>query len=213
MSIAERIGEIDLSSVSKGKGAPKGTISLQTDNFAVLLVQGLESSDANILNVSVCGLWNETFSLARSKTSDLFSRRLCFFNLKAFKDKCTISKNWNWFLWKFQFNPQNIFFKPRLKVLLSSPRCHYEPLFKLVNIVITFFFFLPTESFSDSQRDGDKEDSGSVTPTCCFTFGRRGECQFSMKKCQDGGFCLWLRRRPRSSVTLSGFRSDVVVTV
>uniref|UniRef100_A0A671XUR5 WD repeat domain 43 n=1 Tax=Sparus aurata TaxID=8175 RepID=A0A671XUR5_SPAAU len=50
MSIAERIGEIDLSSVSKGKGAPKGTISLQTDNFAVLLVQGLESSDANILN-------------------------------------------------------------------------------------------------------------------------------------------------------------------
>ncbi|KAM8737802.1 WD repeat-containing protein 43 [Acanthopagrus schlegelii] len=50
MSIAERIGEIDLSSVSKGRGAPKGTVSLQTDNFAVLLVQGLESSDANILN-------------------------------------------------------------------------------------------------------------------------------------------------------------------
>lgn len=52
MSIAERLGEIDLSSVSE-KGAPKGTASLQTDNFAVLLVQGLESSDANILNVSV----------------------------------------------------------------------------------------------------------------------------------------------------------------
>ena len=52
MSIAERIGEIDLSSVSKGRGAPKGTVSLQTYNFAVLLVQGLESSDANILNVS-----------------------------------------------------------------------------------------------------------------------------------------------------------------
>ncbi|XP_041809568.1 WD repeat-containing protein 43 [Chelmon rostratus] len=49
MSIAERLGEIDLSSVSE-KGAPKGTASLQTDNFAVLLVQGLESSDANILN-------------------------------------------------------------------------------------------------------------------------------------------------------------------
>uniref|UniRef100_A0A4W6F9P4 WD repeat domain 43 n=1 Tax=Lates calcarifer TaxID=8187 RepID=A0A4W6F9P4_LATCA len=32
------------------KGAPKGTATLQTDNFAVLLVQGLESNDANILN-------------------------------------------------------------------------------------------------------------------------------------------------------------------
>ncbi|XP_070698665.1 WD repeat-containing protein 43 isoform X2 [Pempheris klunzingeri] len=50
MSIAERLGEIDLSTVSTGKGAPKGTASLQTDNFAVLLVQGLESRDANILN-------------------------------------------------------------------------------------------------------------------------------------------------------------------
>ncbi|XP_051249696.1 WD repeat-containing protein 43 [Dicentrarchus labrax] len=50
MSIAERLGEIDLSSVSIEKGAPKGTASLQTDNFAVLLVQGLESSDASILN-------------------------------------------------------------------------------------------------------------------------------------------------------------------
>ncbi|XP_076605364.1 WD repeat-containing protein 43 [Chaetodon auriga] len=49
MSIAERLGEIALSSVSE-KGAPKGTASLQTDNFAVLLVQGLESSDASILN-------------------------------------------------------------------------------------------------------------------------------------------------------------------
>lgn len=50
MSIAERLGEIDLSTVSSEKGAPKGTASLQTDNFAVLLVQGLESNDANILN-------------------------------------------------------------------------------------------------------------------------------------------------------------------
>ncbi|CAJ1074062.1 WD repeat-containing protein 43 [Xyrichtys novacula] len=50
LSIAERLGEIDLSTVSAEKGAPKGTSSLQTDNFAVLLVQGLESSDANILN-------------------------------------------------------------------------------------------------------------------------------------------------------------------
>ncbi|XP_068574080.1 WD repeat-containing protein 43 [Cebidichthys violaceus] len=50
MSIAERLGEIDLSTVSADKGAPKGTASLQTDNFAVLLLQGLESKDASILN-------------------------------------------------------------------------------------------------------------------------------------------------------------------
>ncbi|KAM9842007.1 WD repeat-containing protein 43 [Aulostomus maculatus] len=50
MSIAERLGEIDLSTVSSEKGAAKGTPSLQTDNFAVLLVQGLESSDASLLN-------------------------------------------------------------------------------------------------------------------------------------------------------------------
>ncbi|CAI5695496.1 unnamed protein product [Oreochromis niloticus] len=49
MSIAERLGEIDLSTISE-KGASKGTASLQTDNFAVLLVQGLESNDASILN-------------------------------------------------------------------------------------------------------------------------------------------------------------------
>ncbi|XP_004559322.2 WD repeat-containing protein 43 [Maylandia zebra] len=49
MSIAERLGEIDLSTVSE-KGASKGTASLTTDNFAVLLVQGLESNDASILN-------------------------------------------------------------------------------------------------------------------------------------------------------------------
>lgn len=51
MSIAERLGEISLSTVSTEKGATKGRISLQTDNFAVLLVQGLESNDASILNV------------------------------------------------------------------------------------------------------------------------------------------------------------------
>ncbi|XP_068607967.1 WD repeat-containing protein 43 [Brachionichthys hirsutus] len=50
MSITERLGEIDLSSVSGGKSARKGTDALQTDHFAVLLVQGLESRDANILN-------------------------------------------------------------------------------------------------------------------------------------------------------------------
>uniref|UniRef100_A0A8C5GLD6 Small-subunit processome Utp12 domain-containing protein n=1 Tax=Gouania willdenowi TaxID=441366 RepID=A0A8C5GLD6_GOUWI len=50
MSIEERLCEINLSTASTAKGAPKGTASLQTDNFAVLLVQGLESNDANILN-------------------------------------------------------------------------------------------------------------------------------------------------------------------
>ncbi|XP_028994586.1 WD repeat-containing protein 43 [Betta splendens] len=50
MSIAERLGEVSLSEVSTEKGATKGVASLQTDNFAVLLVQGLESSDASILN-------------------------------------------------------------------------------------------------------------------------------------------------------------------
>ncbi|XP_056151596.1 WD repeat-containing protein 43 [Lampris incognitus] len=50
MSIEERLGEIDLSRVSADSGALKGMASLQTDNFAVLLVQGLESKDANILN-------------------------------------------------------------------------------------------------------------------------------------------------------------------
>nr|XP_020441504.1 WD repeat-containing protein 43-like [Monopterus albus] len=50
MSIAERLGEVDLSAVPTVKGAPKGMASLQTDNFAVLLLQGLESNDASILN-------------------------------------------------------------------------------------------------------------------------------------------------------------------
>lgn len=55
MSIAERLGEMDLSTASASKGvkAAKGTTSLQTDSFAVLLVQGLESHDATILNVRV----------------------------------------------------------------------------------------------------------------------------------------------------------------
>ncbi|XP_061897709.1 WD repeat-containing protein 43 [Entelurus aequoreus] len=51
MSIAERLGEIVLqSATSTVKGRPKGRPSLEMDNFAVLLVQGLESSDCNILN-------------------------------------------------------------------------------------------------------------------------------------------------------------------
>ncbi|PWA16255.1 hypothetical protein CCH79_00004709 [Gambusia affinis] len=50
MSIAERLGEIDLEASSSQKGAPKAAASLQTDNYAVLLMQGLESKDAKILN-------------------------------------------------------------------------------------------------------------------------------------------------------------------
>ncbi|KAM8833110.1 WD repeat-containing protein 43 [Synchiropus picturatus] len=50
MTIAQRLGEIDLSSASAAKGAQKEAPSLQTDNYAVLLVQGLESGDASILN-------------------------------------------------------------------------------------------------------------------------------------------------------------------
>ena len=53
MSIEERLEEIDLSTVSAQKGRVKGLPSLQMDNFAVLLVQGLESQDAEILNVRV----------------------------------------------------------------------------------------------------------------------------------------------------------------
>ena len=44
--------QIELS-VSRGKGGDKAAASsLQTDSFAVLLVQGLESKDEKILNVS-----------------------------------------------------------------------------------------------------------------------------------------------------------------
>lgn len=53
MSIEERLSVIDLSPAEGRKGVHKGGLPLQTDSFAVLLVQGLESSDSNILNVSV----------------------------------------------------------------------------------------------------------------------------------------------------------------
>jgi len=48
-SIEERLGalDIDVSKVKTPGGLP------QTDSFAVLLVQGLESNDEDILNVSV----------------------------------------------------------------------------------------------------------------------------------------------------------------
>ncbi|KAJ3594737.1 hypothetical protein NHX12_004044 [Muraenolepis orangiensis] len=50
MSIEERLEEIDLSAISAQKGPVKGLPSLQMDNFAVLLVHGLESEDSDILN-------------------------------------------------------------------------------------------------------------------------------------------------------------------
>ncbi|XP_036449532.1 WD repeat-containing protein 43 [Colossoma macropomum] len=50
ISIEERLEQIELS-VSRGKGGDKAAASsLQTDSFAVLLVQGLESKDEKILN-------------------------------------------------------------------------------------------------------------------------------------------------------------------
>ncbi|XP_060789326.1 WD repeat-containing protein 43 [Neoarius graeffei] len=50
MSIEERLEQIELNT-SGSKGGSKGaSASLQTDNFAVLLVQGLESKDQKILN-------------------------------------------------------------------------------------------------------------------------------------------------------------------
>ncbi|KAG5857946.1 hypothetical protein ANANG_G00024790 [Anguilla anguilla] len=50
MSIEERLGEMDLSVAPRGKKGQKGGPSLQTDSYAVLLVQGLESKDGQILN-------------------------------------------------------------------------------------------------------------------------------------------------------------------
>ncbi|XP_028653197.2 WD repeat-containing protein 43 [Erpetoichthys calabaricus] len=50
ITIEERLGEIDLSLATRGKRNLEGGIHLQTDNYAVLLVQGLESNDPEILN-------------------------------------------------------------------------------------------------------------------------------------------------------------------
>ncbi|XP_062863653.1 WD repeat-containing protein 43 [Trichomycterus rosablanca] len=50
MSIEERLEQVELSTLGR-KGEDKGaSASLQTDSFAVLLVQGLESKDSKILN-------------------------------------------------------------------------------------------------------------------------------------------------------------------
>lgn len=51
MSIEERLEQVELSAI--GKGGEKGISTLKTDSYAVLLVQGLESKDKNILNVSL----------------------------------------------------------------------------------------------------------------------------------------------------------------
>lgn len=67
MSIAERLGEMDLTAVSSQKEAAKVEASLQTDNVAVLLVQGLESNDAEILNVKSFSGWS--LSSATKKTA------------------------------------------------------------------------------------------------------------------------------------------------
>ncbi|XP_076155666.1 WD repeat-containing protein 43 [Alosa pseudoharengus] len=48
MTIEERLEQVELSAA--GKGGEKGISTLQTDSYAVLLVQGLESKDKNILN-------------------------------------------------------------------------------------------------------------------------------------------------------------------
>ncbi|KAG2468608.1 WDR43 protein, partial [Polypterus senegalus] len=50
VTIEERLGEIDLSLAIRGKKNSEGGVHLQTDNYAVLLVQGLESNDPEILN-------------------------------------------------------------------------------------------------------------------------------------------------------------------
>lgn len=75
MSIEERLGEINLS-VS---GTTKGTSSLQTDNCAVLLVQGLESKDSQILNVSATwGVYLDITNLVISEVEGRLHRYQLF---------------------------------------------------------------------------------------------------------------------------------------
>ncbi|XP_029110588.1 WD repeat-containing protein 43-like isoform X2 [Scleropages formosus] len=50
MTIQERLGKIGERKTTVGQGGPDMAPSLQTDNFTLLLVRGLESSDNNILN-------------------------------------------------------------------------------------------------------------------------------------------------------------------
>lgn len=80
-SIEERLGalDIDVSKVKTPGGLP------QTDSFAVLLVQGLESNDAEILNVSlassVCAVqsvhWDWWGASLKAGKADQF-RACCF---------------------------------------------------------------------------------------------------------------------------------------
>lgn len=148
MTIAERLGEIELSSVSNEKGASKGTASLQTDNFAVLLVQGLESNDASILNVSVlkdCFPSSKILISKVGKSKYTFSQNKLKIQSPPLKFEC---------LYFQRHKLINIFkIKP---VKFSSFRCKYEHLIKIYQSIATFFSpSPPTESFSDSQRDGD----------------------------------------------------------
>lgn len=64
--------------------------------------------------------------------------------------------------------------------------------------------FSPTESFPDSQGDGDKENGCSVTPPCCFTIGGRGECQ-SQTVCKDG-LCVAFHALETHKASTSLFR-------
>uniref|UniRef100_A0A4W4GXE5 WD repeat domain 43 n=1 Tax=Electrophorus electricus TaxID=8005 RepID=A0A4W4GXE5_ELEEL len=54
MSIEERLEQIELGASGTGGGGERVSTSLQTDGYAVLLVQALESRDAKMMNVSSC---------------------------------------------------------------------------------------------------------------------------------------------------------------
>lgn len=87
-SIEERLGalDIDVSKVKTPGGLP------QTDSFAVLLVQGLESNDAEILNVSlassVCAVESVQWDWwgAFLKVGNAEQSRICCFSQLLFAD-------------------------------------------------------------------------------------------------------------------------------
>lgn len=59
-----------------------------------------------------------------------------------------------------------------------------------INLFCANFFpppFAPKESFPDSQRDGNKEDGGSVTPLCSSTISGRSKCPLYGQKAT---FCV-----------------------
>lgn len=88
MTIEERLEQIELSTSSGGKGASKGaSSSLQTDSFAVLLVQGLESKDEKILNVSPRSVTNLAPSYSQSLYMDLQINNYIISSQKIFQTK------------------------------------------------------------------------------------------------------------------------------